>query len=223
MGKTKEMAMALQEEKAPTFEEAAAMVQAAITKTDNGDNVHSALLAIQLRLKAPKNQVNNFAHFNYRTAGQILEAVKPILAETGCTLTLDDEVVLIGDRYYVHTTATLHHIATGFEVKNNGWAREAANEKGKMDPQMTGGASTFAKKYALGNLFCIDDSADDPDATSGQTAAPMQTDRVQQAINALNTAQTADEVAQIKTYFFDVLNLPQVIEAGKACKQRLNY
>lgn len=202
-----------------TIEETAAEMQSAITKGENGDSVQSALLAIQLGLKAPKDMVNNFAHFNYRTAGQILERVKPFLAETGCVLMVDDELVNIGDRFYVHSAVTLHHIASGEEIVCNAYAREGLTEKGKMDAQMTGSASTFAKKYALCNLFAIDDSAEDPDITSGQPSG----DRVQQAVMALGSAQNRNEVETIKSYFADVMGNAQVIEAGKQAKTRLGY
>lgn len=184
------------------------------------NNVHAALLEIQLQLKAPKDNVNNFAHFNYRTAGQILERVKPYLEQTGCTLTIDDEMVMLGERYYVHCTATLHHIASNTEVKNNGWAREALTEKGKMEPQMTGGASTFAKKYALGNLFAIDDSADDPDIGNTEMQG---LERVNSAIVALANAKTPDDVNMAKNYYADVMSHPDVQAAGIAAKKRIGY
>jgi len=217
MGASKRM----KEQMDADFDDKVALAQVYLTKADNGDSVQSSLLAIQLGLKAPKDNVNNFAHFNYRTAGQILEKVKPFLAETGCILCVDDNLILIGDRYYVRSTVTLHHIATGGEIVSNGYAREGLTEKGKMDSQMTGSASTFAKKYALCNLFCIDDSAEDPDVTSGQEMQGP--DRAQQAIMALNSARSADEVNNIKMYFSDVMSLPQVQQAGMNAKQRIGY
>lgn len=199
-----------------TFEEAAAALQAGITRTENGDSVQSALLTIQLGLKAPKDQVNSFAHFNYRTAGQILEKVKPFLAEVGCTLNVNEDIVLIGDRYYVHSTITLHHIASGEEVTTSAMAREGLTEKGKMDAQMTGSASTFAKKYALCNLFAIDDSSEDPDIVSEK-------DRVQEAINALNKAISKEDIETAKGLYYDVMQNPSVVEAGRSARQRIGY
>lgn len=214
--------MALEAEE--TLEAKAALFQQHLDnkskKPEQQENVHTALLAIQLGLKAPKDNVNNFAHFNYRTAGQILERVKPYLADLGCTLTIDDDIVNLGERYYVHCKVTLHHIASNTAVTNNGWAREALMEKGKMEPQMTGGASTFAKKYALGNLFAIDDSADDPDITAGSNNG---TDRVAEAVIALNNARTPEDVNQAKAYYADVMSDTHVQQAGMAAKQRIGY
>lgn len=118
----------------------------------------SKLVDIQKKLKAPKGQFNKFGKYYYRSCEDILEAVKPILADAGCTLTLSDEVVLIGDRYYVKAIAWLK----GEDVDEvvTAYAREADNKAGMDSSQITGTASSYARKYALNGLFCIDDTKD---------------------------------------------------------------
>lgn len=111
---------------------------------------------IQKELKAPKNQFNSFGKYNYRNCEDILEAVKPLLGEA--TLITSDEIVNIGKHNYVKATATLKH---GDEVESaTGFAREAEEQKGMNDSQLTGSTSSYARKYALGGLFCIDDTKD---------------------------------------------------------------
>lgn len=117
------------------------------------------LQIIQAKLKAHKGQYNSFGGFKYRSLEDIFEAVKPLLAETQTTLVVGDEIVLIGDRYYVCATATLTN-QKGEQVTNKAYARED-KEKSKMDgSQLTGSASSYARKYALNGLFCIDDTKD---------------------------------------------------------------
>lgn len=130
----------------------------------------SKLLEIQHRLKAPKGQYNSFGKYKYRSCEDILEAVKPILHEVGCTLTLSDEPVVIGDRYYIKATARLTGADTSEVV--TAYAREDAEKKGMDGSQVTGTASSYARKYALNGLFCIDDTKDaDTDEYANQTKA----------------------------------------------------
>ena len=127
------------------------------------------LAEIQQKLVAPKNQRNNFGKYNYRSCEDILEAVKPLLGE--CVLTISDEIVEVGGRIYVKSTATLE--ASCISAKGNyipkascsGWAREPEDRKGMDASQITGASSSYARKYALNGLFCIDDSKD-ADATN---------------------------------------------------------
>jgi hypothetical protein len=121
------------------------------------------LSLIQRGLKAPKNKKNDFGGYMYRNASGILEAVKDLL-EDGETITVDDELVLIGERYYNKATASF---TSGDEVISaSGYAREPETKKGMDESQITGAAGTYSKKYALGNLLALDDSKDDPDATN---------------------------------------------------------
>lgn len=111
---------------------------------------------IQKELKAPKNQFNSFGKYNYRNCEDILEAVKPLLGDA--TLTISDEVVNIGLHNYVKATATLKD---GDETESTtAYAREALEQKGMNDSQLTGSTSSYARKYALNGLFCIDDTKD---------------------------------------------------------------
>lgn len=114
---------------------------------------------IQTRLVAQKTQYNSFGKYKYRSCEDILAAVKPLLAETGCTLTLSDEILLIGSRFYVKATATLAN-QKGDVASTSALAREEEEKKGMDGSQITGTASSYARKYALNGLFAIDDTAD---------------------------------------------------------------
>lgn len=128
--------------------------------------LHKKLWTIQQTLNAPKNQRNNFGGYSYRSAEDILEAVKPLLQNI--TLTLNDEIVLIGDRYYVKATATLSDGEDAVCV--TAYAREEESKRGMDASQLTGATSSYARKYALNGLFCIDDAKDpDTDAYAKQT------------------------------------------------------
>lgn len=118
------------------------------------------LCNIQNELKAPKNQYNSFGKYKYRNAEDILEAVKPLLKAEGCTLVLSDEVALIGNRYYIKATATIRDIETGVPISVDAYAREDESKKGMDGSQVSGAASSYARKYALNGLFCIDDTKD---------------------------------------------------------------
>lgn len=138
-------------------------------------SINDKLLAIQSQLKAPKGQLNKFGGYHYRSCEDILEALKPLLAEQKCTLTLTDEIKLIGTRYYVEATATLNFNDTSIAV--SACAREAETKKGMDDSQITGAASSYARKYALNGLFCIDDTkdADTMDNTKSEPSAKKPT------------------------------------------------
>lgn len=127
-----------------------------------------ALLKIQSELKAPKSLYNSFGKYNYRSAETILEAVKPLLAQYGAQLTLSDEIIAVNDRIYVKATAS---ITDGTEtVETTAYAREPDEKKGMDSSQITGTASSYARKYALNGLFLIDDTKDaDTDEYHKQT------------------------------------------------------
>ena len=122
--------------------------------------VLSKLSAIQAELKAPKNQYNKFGGYKYRSCEDILEAVKPLTNKYGCTLTVGDKLESIGNRYYVTATATLYDNESGDSISNTASAREEESKKGMDGSQITGTASSYARKYALNGLFCIDDTKD---------------------------------------------------------------
>jgi len=127
------------------------------------------LLLIQAELKAPKDLVNKFANYNYRSCESILEALKPLLVKHECTLTLSDEVVAIGNRIYVKATATL--LGDGATWSITAFAREEEIKKGMDSSQITGAASSYARKYALNGLFLIDDNKDSDHTNDGAEVA----------------------------------------------------
>lgn len=116
------------------------------------------VIAIQCRLNAPKSRYNKFGNYSYRSLEDILEAAKPLLKEYGLLLTIKDEIVLVGERYYVKATATLK--GDGEEYSASAYARETETKKGMDESQITGSASSYARKYALNGLLCIDDTKD---------------------------------------------------------------
>lgn len=119
------------------------------------------LLSVQTRLKAPKGNINTFGNYAYRSCEDILEAVKPLLDEFKLTLTLSDEIVVVGKRYYVKAEARVSLPEDHQEwIDAYGWAREAEDKKGMDVAQITGAASSYARKYALNGLFNIDDTKD---------------------------------------------------------------
>lgn len=123
-------------------------------------SIYEKLFNIQQKLNAPKNQRNNFGNYNYRSCEDILEAVKPLLSENKCVLKLSDEIIYTGERYHVKAIATLTDIETGEKEFADGWAREEESKKGMDGSQITGASSSYARKYALNGLFCIDDNKD---------------------------------------------------------------
>ena len=120
--------------------------------------LHEKLLAIQTKLKAPKGQYNSFGKYSYRSAEDILEAVKPLNAEQGVLLTITDEIKEVGGRIYVVATATASDGTD--ELKVSAFAREPENKKGMDESQITGATSSYARKYALNGLYAIDDNKD---------------------------------------------------------------
>lgn len=150
------------------------------------------LFRIQSDLKAPKGQTNNFGKYKYRSCEDILEAVKPLLSEHGGIITLHDDLVMIGDRYYVKATAT-YTASADDKVSVSSYAREPANKKGMDESQITGTASSYARKYALNGLLLIDDSKD---ADSNEHKNQVDNTPVQLI--------TADQAATIEALISDV-------------------
>ena len=122
--------------------------------------IYEKLKIIQTKLKAPKGQYNSFGKYHYRSLEDITEAIKPLLDETGATLTISDEIIQIGDRYYVKATATLYDIGSNENISVTAFARESETKKGMDESQITGATSSYARKYALNGLFAIDDTKD---------------------------------------------------------------
>lgn len=133
------------------------------------EKIYTKLSAIQSALKAPKSQYNEFGRYKYRKAEDILEAVKPLLSANGCALTCTDELILVGDRYYIKATAIITCTEDGSSVQTTAFAREEAEKKGMDGSQVTGASSSYARKYALNGLLCIDDTADSDTTNVGET------------------------------------------------------
>ena len=142
------------------------------------------LAKIQKELKAPKDMHNNFGGYNYRSAESILESVKPVL--DGAILTLEDDIILVGDRFYIKATATFQD--GEFIKQTTAFAREPETKKGMDESQITGAASSYARKYALNGLFCIDDNKDaDTDEYREQTKSS-----VEDIIKSIEESMTVD-------------------------------
>lgn len=128
--------------------------------------IYEKLAKIQSTLKAPKGQYNAFGKYKYRNCEDILEAVKPLLAEVKAVVIIGDELELIGSRFYVKATARFIDCETDAQITNTAYAREEDTKKGMDGSQITGASSSYARKYALNGLFAIDDTKDS-DTTNG--------------------------------------------------------
>ena len=150
---------------------------------------------IQSKLNAPKDLKNDFGKYFYRSCESILRALKPLLEETKCTLTITDDVVQIGERFYVKATATLKNESGGIETAS-AFAREPINKKGMDDSQVTGATSSYARKYALNGLFAIDDSRDSDVTNVGDSASGGKADNktLSAAIKELGKAKNEAEL-----------------------------
>ena len=152
-----------------------------------------SLSKIQKELKAPKSQHNKFGNYRYRNCEDITEAVKPLLAKEGYHLNMSDEVVQIGERFYVQATATVMD-GTKVVEKSVSYAREAVTKKGMDEAQITGSSSSYARKYALNGLFAIDDTKD----SDSRDNTEKQLTKAQQGFAAkMQAAKTLDEVKGI--------------------------
>lgn len=155
------------------------------------------LQQIQTELKAPKGQFNKFGGYKYRSCEDILEALKPVLAKYHAAVLLSDEVVEVGGRVYVKATATLKTESESVQV--TAFAREAESRKGMDDSQITGSASSYARKYALNGLFGIDDTKD-ADTMDNTETAPKQAKKAAfvdpKHLKLINGARDMDELSQ---------------------------
>lgn len=164
-------------------------------------NVYEKLANVQSALKAPKGQYNSFGKYKYRSCEDIVESVKPLLKANGLLLTLTDEIVMVGERFYVKATAEIFDVAEGGIVSVSAFAREEETKKGMDGSQVTGASSSYARKYALNGIFAIDDTKDSdstnthgqeqeaPKQDAPQQEAPKQKTPRQQLIARLNELQ----------------------------------
>ncbi len=157
-------------------------------------NVYEKLTQIQSKLKAPKNQYNSFGKYNYRSCEDILEGLKPLLSEVKATVVLNDEIIQIGDRYYLKATAKFIDCNSGESVEASSLAREDETKKGMDLAQVTGSVSSYARKYALNGLFAIDDTKDS-DSTNVHDKEPKK-----EPVNSENKVGSLSQ-AQIKRLY----------------------
>lgn len=124
------------------------------------DNFKVRVMNLDAELKAPKNLYNSFGKYKYRNAEGILESVKPLLVKYNLILTMSDEIIQVGDRYYIKAICTLADTESDEKIIVSAMARESLDKKGMDDSQITGTASSYARKYALNGLFLLDDTKD---------------------------------------------------------------
>lgn len=198
-------------------------------KEENPGTLKEKLLIIQRDLKAPKNQYNEFGKYNYRNAEDIQEAVKPLLVKLNCTLLLSDEVVQIGTRFYVKATAILSDDTSNYELRVSGFAREEEDKKGMDGSQITGAASSYARKYALNGMFLIDDTKDS-DATNTNTKkegpkvkVESQKDEMTQDVllENIKRSKTVEQLRNLHNTYTQFKGNKEIIAALKARKQEI--
>lgn len=175
-------------------------------------NIYEKLGIIQSKLKAPKGQYNSFGKYKYRSCEDILEAVKPLLAETKTVLSVTDQMEVVGDRIYVRSEAHLNDCEDYGEIITVAYAREEESKKGMDSSQVTGAASSYARKYALNGLFCIDDNKDSDSTNTVDKATGKKADLVKEtemisSENIMSIKNIIDKypesklIEQIKTRF----------------------
>lgn len=185
-------------------------------------NVYQKLIKIQAELKAPKNQYNKFGKYFYRSCEDIQEGVKPLLKDASAVLLIGDELVLVGDRYYIKATARFIDTESGEYVENSAYAREELDTKGMNAAQITGSASSYARKYALNGLFCIDDvkdadtqkPKDDNNNNSDRPKTNKITTKESEILKSLCQKKGLD-TSQIFTVPIEQLTKEQYVEAVK--------
>jgi hypothetical protein len=166
------------------------------------------LQTIQTQLHAPKGRFNRFGGYAYRSCADILQAVKPLLERTACTLTVTDDIVEVGGRVYVRATATLTN-AAGETARTTGFAREAGEKKGCDDAQLTGACSSYARKYALNGLLAIDDTKDADDEE-------LQLTTLVRRVGACADAAELDALMKESTAFWKDVRFQTAVKARRA-------
>lgn len=195
-------------------------------------NIYEKLGIIQSKLKAPKGQYNSFGKYKYRSCEDILEAVKPLLAETKTVLSVTDRMEVVGDRIYVRAEAHLNDCEDSGEIITVAYAREEESKKGMDSSQVTGAASSYARKYALNGLFCIDDNKDsdstnignkttDKKAETAEKIGMISSENVMSIKNIIDKYPESKLMEQIKTRFKvdDIKSLTK--EKGHKCLKML--
>lgn len=197
--------------------------------------VYEKLIKVQKELKAPKNQRNSFGNYNYRSCEDILEALKPVLAENGATVFLSDKPIVKENLWsYIESTVTFVDIESGEFVTATAFARESESKKGMDVSQITGSASSYARKYALNGLFLIDDTKDaDTDEQHNQISGSKQKAFSKDDVTALRldlvkvATATKKDVNQLEAWVaqqiglnsFDSINQSNIAKANALVKQ----
>lgn len=164
-------------------------------------DIYEKLGIIQTKLKAPKNQFNKFGNYYYRNAEDIQEALKPLLAETKTVLTISDDIVQIGDRFYVKATAQITDTEDGRAIPSTAYAREPLERKGMDDAQVTGATSSYARKYALCGLFLLDDTKDADSMDNSKEEPPKtQTKATQQGAASKPQTRQAENKRPVERF-----------------------
>ena len=176
-----------------------------MAKAKQGQTLSEKLNHIQANLNAPKNLYNSFGKYKYRNLEGIFEGLKPLLKETGCTVTVSDEIVCVNEMNYIKATATLSN-GTDDNISVTGWARESVSKKGMDDSQITGSTSSYARKYAMNGLFAIDDTKD---ADSMDNSTHVTTKKTTKAPNKVKQNEPLTDSQKAK-----VLDLIKKVEKG---------
>lgn len=180
--------------------------------------IESKLMRIQQKLIAPKNQHNKFGNYNYRSCEDILEALKPLLAENKCVLTITDDMVVLGNRFYVKATATIRDTESEEVISNTAFARESEAKKGMDESQVTGSTSSYARKYALNGLFCIDDVKD----ADTRDNRPTQDVEFAQMANTDEVKKIADRCNVERVSLSKLLDLYKVTSLNDLSPKQIN-
>lgn len=180
--------------------------------------IESKLMTIQQKLNAPKNNYNSFGKYSYRSCEDILESVKPLLAETKTVLTISDKLVCMGNRFYVEANATLIDTESDERISNTAYAREGEQKKGMDESQITGSSSSYARKYALNGLFCIDD-VKDADTRDNRPQADVE---FTQMATADQTKKIADRCNAERVSLSKLLELYKVTSINDLSPKQIN-
>ena len=158
-------------------------------------SVYLKLMNVQTELNAPKNLYNSFGKYSYRSAEGILEALKPLLLKHKAAVIINDDIVFVEGRHYVKATAKFIDAETGETVESSAFAREANDKKGQDESQLTGATSSYARKYALNGLFCIDDTKDsDATNTHGKEAPTKASNQSKQNTPTRSKVLSEDQI-----------------------------
>ena len=148
----------------------------------NNKSLQECLNYIQVNLNVPKNLTNSYQNYKYRNLEGIFEGLKPLLKETGCIVTISDSVEMIGERYYIKATASI--IKGEESISCDGWARETESRKGMDDAQCSGATSTYARRYSISSLLCIDDNQEHDSMDNAYTVTDEQKTRYQELLQS---------------------------------------